>query len=52
VVTIELPSALLTPRNVEIERMWRDLHHWMGEAMAQSEPDVPAQALTRQATQH
>lgn len=36
VVTIELPSALLTPRNVEIERMWRDLGQWMGETMAQN----------------
>ena len=52
VVTIELSSALLTPRNVEIERMWRDLHHWMGETMAQSEPDVAAQALPRQPTLH
>lgn len=34
VVTIELPSATLTPRNVEMERMWRDLHQWMGGALA------------------
>ena len=41
VVTIELPSALLTPRNVEIERMWRDLHQWMGEPMAGSAIALP-----------
>lgn len=35
VVTIELPSALLTPRNVEIERMWHDLRQWMGVTLAQ-----------------
>ncbi len=34
VVTIELPSALLTPRNVEIQRMWTDLHQWMGVTLA------------------
>ena len=33
VVTIELPSALLTPRDAEIERMWLDLHRWMGETL-------------------
>ena len=38
VVTIELPSALLTPRDAEIERMWLDLGHWMGETLAQAEP--------------
>jgi murein peptide amidase A len=35
VVTIELPSASLTPRDAEIERMWLDLRRWMGESMAQ-----------------
>ncbi|MBI2746824.1 MAG: murein peptide amidase A [Burkholderiales bacterium] len=34
VVTIELPSALLTPRNVEIQRMWQDLRQWMGVTWA------------------
>ncbi|MFN7641343.1 MAG: M14 family murein peptide amidase A [bacterium] len=34
VVTIELPSALLTPRNVEIQRMWDDLRDWMGVTLA------------------
>lgn len=34
VVTIELPSALLTPRNVEIQRMWTDLRQWMGVTLA------------------
>ena len=36
VVTIELPSALLTPRNVEIERMWLDLRQWMGVKLARA----------------
>ncbi len=38
VVTIELPSATLTPRDAEIERMWFDLHRWMGETLALAEP--------------
>ncbi len=38
VVTIELPSALLTPRNAEIQRMWLDLRQWMGETIAQNAP--------------
>jgi len=49
VVTIELHSALLTPRNVEIERMWRDLGQWMGETMALNEQAAPVERLTRQA---
>lgn len=40
VVTIELPNALLTPRDVEIKRMWLDLQQWMGDTMA---PSVMAQ---------
>lgn len=48
VVTIELPSALLTPRNVEIRRMWQDLHQWMGQTIAQNEPaSRPAKTVTR-----
>ena len=43
VVTIELPSALLTPRNVEIQRMWSDLQQWMGVTLA----GVPASPLQR-----
>jgi protein MpaA len=45
VVTIELPSALLTPRNAEIERMWQDLRQWMGETMAQNAP-APGATVT------
>ena len=47
VVTIELPSALLTPRNVEIERMWHDLRQWMGVTLAQDEPAEPATTARR-----
>jgi hypothetical protein len=45
VVTIELPSALLTPRNVEIQRMWSDLRQWMGVtwAGAMAEVEAPVQ---------
>ena len=38
VVTIELPSALLTPRNMEIRRMWNDLRMWMDITLAQNQP--------------
>ncbi len=41
VVTIELPSATLTPRDVEIERMWLDLHRWMGETLALASTTAP-----------
>ncbi|MEA3393920.1 MAG: M14 family murein peptide amidase A [Pseudomonadota bacterium] len=41
VVTIELPSALLTPRNVEIQRMWQDLRQWMGDTLAADGTDAP-----------
>ncbi len=37
VVTIELPHASLTPRNVEIQRMWQDLQQWMGATIARRE---------------
>ncbi len=37
VVTVELVSAELTPRNVEIRRMWDDLHQWMGVTLAQAD---------------
>lgn len=41
VVTIELPSALLTPRNVEIQRMWTDLQQWMGVTLAGAMAEGP-----------
>ena len=41
VVTIELPSALLTPRNVEIQRMWQDLRQWMGDTLADGATSRP-----------
>jgi hypothetical protein len=47
VVTIELPSALLTPRNVEIQRMWTDLHHWMGVTLAGVMAEADAGPLQR-----
>lgn len=47
VITVELPSAQLTPRNVEIERMWRDLLNWMGGTLAYNEPTTPTPPLQR-----
>ncbi len=47
VVTIELPSALLTPRNVEIQRMWADLRQWMGVTLAGVVAEPQAAALQR-----
>lgn len=43
VVTNELPSALLTPRNVEIQRMWTDLRQWMGVMLAGVAAEEPVQ---------
>ena len=36
VVTIELPSAVKTPSDAEMQRMWLDLRRWMGERMGPS----------------
>jgi hypothetical protein len=47
VVTIELPSALLTPRNVEIQRMWTDLQKWMGVTLAGVVAEPQAAPLQR-----
>jgi protein MpaA len=33
VVTVELPSALRTPLDVEMRQMWLDLLRWMGERL-------------------
>ena len=34
VVTVELPAAQATPRNVEIKKMWVDLNTWIKDKMA------------------
>ena len=47
VVTIELPSALLTPRDVEIARMWQDLRQWMGETLVAATPSPPEAPIRR-----
>ncbi|MFN4005797.1 MAG: M14 family murein peptide amidase A [Hylemonella sp.] len=47
VVTIELPSAQLTPRNAEIQRMWSDLRQWMGVTWASAMADTPQTPLQR-----
>lgn len=45
VVTIELPSALATPSNAEMLRMWRDLRRWMNETITPGLADsAPGQA--------
>jgi hypothetical protein len=41
VVTIELRSAQLTPRNVEIQHMWSDLRRWMGMTLARVADESP-----------
>ena len=46
VVTIELPSALATPSDAEMLRMWRDLRRWMDETIT---PGLgPATAVARE----
>lgn len=47
VVTIELHSAVLTPRNVEIQRMWTDLRSWMGVTLADALSGAPDSAARR-----
>jgi protein MpaA len=45
VVTIELPAALKTPPEAEIQRIWQDLQRWMGETLGPtSAPPRPQQA--------
>jgi len=45
VVTIELPNALKTPPQVEVQRMWLDLQRWMGDTMGPNSPPArPRQA--------
>jgi hypothetical protein len=33
VVTVELPSALRTPTDAEMLKMWRDLRTWMNQTL-------------------
>ncbi len=47
VVTIELPSARLTPRNVEIQRMWTDLRQWMGVTLVGVADETAAEPVRR-----
>jgi len=42
VVTIELPNAARTPRNVEMRKMWLDLLRWMDRHVV---PEAPAASL-------
>jgi protein MpaA len=45
VVTIELPNALKTPPQAEVQRMWLDLQRWMGDTMGPNSPPArPRQA--------
>ncbi|WP_374413994.1 M14 family zinc carboxypeptidase [Hydrogenophaga sp.] len=44
VVTIELPSALRTPMDVEMRQMWLDLLHWMDEHLKPAR-DADAKAV-------
>lgn len=47
VVTVELPSALRTPTDAEMLKMWRDLRQWMDQTLtpaASAPPIAPVQA--------
>jgi hypothetical protein len=47
VVTVELPSALRTPTDAEMLKMWRDLRSWMDQTLKPSdEPVVDDKRLT------
>jgi hypothetical protein len=39
VVTVELPSALRTPTDAEMLKMWRDLRVWMDQTMSPKKQD-------------
>lgn len=39
VVTIELASALKTPRDVEMRQMWHELRQWMQKTLVQTEAE-------------
>ena len=48
VVTIELASALKTPRDAEMRQMWNELRLWMNKTLVQSpepKPDAKPAAL-------
>ena len=47
VVTIELASALKTPSDAEMKRMWLDLRNWMDQRLA---PSLTAMAQAKTAT--
>jgi protein MpaA len=38
VITIELTSALKTPSDAEMQRMWQDLRQWMSRTLKPSQP--------------
>jgi hypothetical protein len=47
VVTIELPNALKTPPEAEVQRMWLDLQRWMGDTLGPSSPPARPQQASR-----
>lgn len=44
VVTVELPSALRTPTDAEMLKMWRDLRVWMDQTLSPGERHLAATA--------
>lgn len=42
VITIELSSALKTPSDAEIKRMWQDLHRWMAGSLTPTKATPPS----------
>lgn len=45
VVTVELPSALRTPVDAEMHKMWQDLHAWMDRTLPVEKAEGPHQPL-------
>lgn len=46
VVTVELPAAQATPRNVEIQKMWTDLNTWIKDQIAGPESKAATAAIS------
>ncbi len=45
VVTVELPSALRTPSDADMRKMWRDLQTWMDKVLAPLDQDTQQASL-------
>lgn len=47
VVTIELPNALKTPPQAEVQRMWLDLQRWMDDTLGPNSPPARLRQAAR-----